>query len=176
MLLMAVDFSTKIGVAVGRRGETPRLISKRLADWEERSISDVARQLMDWFPELLAVYKPDIVLIEAALTPAASRNASSARISLGGDFVLKGCVSRVTSKCYEVHQATWKKDILGSGHLSKEQAKPRSMEIARSFGLEPASNDESDAFCIWLYGMRQYLNFRTPAMDQVLARAQRKLI
>lgn len=176
MRLMAVDFATNVGVAVGAKGEIPRLISKSLARYEGATLGDIARQLMDWFPELVAVHAPDVIIIEAPLPPAASRGPEAARIAFGGDFVVKGCASRIGARCFEVHNGTWKADVLGSGNLPSYRAKARSMEIARAFDLAPENDNESDAFCIWLYGMRAHLQFRTQRMDEVIAKAQRKLL
>jgi hypothetical protein len=175
-LVMALDFSKKTGVALGRRGEIPLLWTQTFGDWDKATIDEVARGVLQWMPGALSLYKPDLVVVEAPLTPSASRGLNDARIALGGDFLIKGHCCMAGVRCLEIHNKTWKANVLGNGNLPSRDAKQRSLMIAREFGLSPKNDNESDAFCIWLDTMIKKVGFFTPAMQQILAKAQRKLL
>lgn len=174
--VLSIDFSKSTGVAFGRRGEVPLLTTEKFGQWDKATIDEISRGVLQWIPGALALYKPDLVVIEAALPPSKGRGMNDARIALGGDFLIKGQCSLAGVRCFEIHNKTWKAFILGNGNLPSADAKRRSMLIAAEFGLTPRNDNESDAFCIWLYTMIKNVGFYTPTMQQILAKAQRKLL
>jgi len=173
---LSVDFSKKsTGLAFGRPGELPRLSSRGFAPWEGASLSECASAVIRWLPELLSTYQPDLVVIEAALPPAASRDQISARLALGADFVIKGACHIRGIRCVECHNGTWKAWFLGTSRLKSDRAKQRAIEICQSMGMSPKNGDEADAAAIWFWACSTYAGHHNDAMLPLLAKAQRTL-
>lgn len=171
--ILALDFSKACtGIAFGRPGTLPVLSSKSFAKWEGATLAECASAVIRWLPELLSTYQPDLVVIEAALPPIASRDQVSARLALGADFLIKGACHVRAIRCEECHRGTWTAFVLGSGNLKSGEAKQRSMAIARSVGLEPKNNDEADAAGIWFWACSTYAGHQNDELLPLLARAR----
>ncbi|MGJ4855548.1 hypothetical protein ACN6KF_001494 [Labrys sp. La1] len=175
--ILSIDFSkSRTGICFGRPGERPTLSSKSFARWEGATLDEAAAAVIQWLPEVLSVYKPDLIALEAALPPIASRDQTSARLALGADFVIKGAAKLRSIRCYEIHGGTWKSAILGSGNLPSKQAKAKSLQLARGMGLEPKDDNEADAYCIWLYGVLHLAKFNDTDALAAIAKLQWKLV
>lgn len=176
--MLILDFSKKnTGVAFGRPPHMPKLFSKSFG--EDSTLTECAGALSVWFAEMLAVYKPDIVGIEAALPPIASRDQYSARLGLGADFMIKGLCYRAGVRCIEIDGNKWKSRILGTSRLKSEKVKARSKAVARAFsayGLVSRNNDEADAFCMWLYTLINEKQFPCGEIEKILAKQQFRLL
>lgn len=159
--ILAVDFSKRsTGLAFGRPGERPVLSSISFAKWEGASLAEASSAIIRWLPEALGTFAPDLIVVEAALPPIASREQISARLALGFDFLLKGAAHLRTIRCEEVAGGTWKAFSLGCGNLPSAEAKRRSMAVCKGMGWEAANNDEADAACVWIWAEHEYGKFR----------------
>jgi len=175
--ILAIDFSKRAtGIAFGRPGQKPVLSSVSFAKWEGATVAEAASAIIRWLPEALATFQPELVTVEAALPPIASRDETSARLALGFDFLIKGACNVKGIRCIEVHGGTWKSLVLGSGNLPTAEAKKRSLAVCRGMGLEPKSNDESDAYCVWLYSVLTHAKFNDNQALSVIAKLQMKLV
>jgi Holliday junction resolvasome RuvABC endonuclease subunit len=175
--ILAIDFSkSRTGVCFGRPGQRPTLSSKSFAKWEGATLDEAAAGVIQWLPEVLSVYKPDLIALEAALPPIASRDQISARLALGADFMIKGAAKIRGIRCFEIHGNTWKSAILGSGNLPSSQAKKKSLQLCRGMGLEPKDDNEADAYAIWLYAGIHIAKFNDADALAAIAKLQWKLV
>lgn len=171
--ILAVDFSrSNTGIAFGRTGEKPILSSKKFAAWEYASIGEIGASVLIWINDLTLVYKPDILIIEAALAPAASRDQMSARYALGADFMIKAACCLRKIRCEEVAVGTWRAWLFGNGRMGSAQAKALGMKMCRDQGLEPKNNDESDAGCVWFWAEHEYGKFRRDNLIPLFAKSR----
>lgn len=174
--VLALDFSTRTGIAFGRPGDVPILAREEFARWDGATEGEVASAVMRWIPGALAVYKPDLVVIEGALPHWVLKSKAAARIAIGGAFVIHGQCNIAGVRCIEVRPDDWHADIFSTARVKREDAKKKAKQIAEAFGVQPKSDDEADAFCLWLYSMKKFAGFYTPRMQQVLAKAQMRLV
>lgn len=173
--ILALDFSKRsTGIAFGRPGERPVLSTESFARWEGSTLAEAASAIIRWLPGALATFKPDLVVVEAALPPAASRDQISARLALGFDFLLKGACHVRALRCVECHAGTWKSFYLGSGNLKSAEAKARSIAVTKGVGLEPRNSDEADAAGIWFWACAEYAGHQVDALLPLIAAAQRR--
>lgn len=172
--ILAVDFSKRsTGLAFGRPGERPVLSSISFAKWEGASLAEASSAIIRWLPEVFATYQPDMIVVEAALPPIASREQISARLALGFDFLLKGAAHLRTIRCEEVAGGTWKAFTLGCGNLPSAEAKRRSMAVCKGMGWEATNNDEADAACVWIWACATFYRRQFDEVLPLFAKAQR---
>lgn len=170
--LLSLDWSkANTGICVGCWGERPTLTS--ISFGKDDDLTRAAASVIAWFPDALKVFKPEIVVLEAAFS---TGGGIATRLAFGADFFIKGCCSLAGIRMDEVHNSTWKRDIFGSANLKSEDAKKKSVQIAKEFGMEPKSHDEADAFCIWLWTFLYPLKGRDEEAEQRLARLKWKLL
>lgn len=173
--ILSIDFSkARTGCAFGKPPGLPKLFHKEFG--EASNLTDCAASMLDWVPEILAVYQPDVVLLEAALPPIASRDQNSARLALGADFLIKGFCARNAIKLIEVDGGTWKSRILGTSRLKTPEVKKRSMALCKAFDLDPRNHDEADAFAVWLYGVIEKTQFPSNKILEIIARQSFRLV
>lgn len=154
--ILALDLSKTTGIAVGRPGDRPVLSTQKFARWEGATLAEAAAGAIRWLPELLAVHQPELIVVEAALLPRASRDATSARLALGFDFLVKGAAQCRGMRCEEAHRGTWTKFVLGCGNLNRTQAKAQMVALCRRMDLAPQNDDEADAAGVWFWACSQY--------------------
>lgn len=173
--ILGLDFSKKsTGIAFGRPGERPVLSTVSFAKWEGASLDEAASAIIRWLPELLGTYRPDMVVLEAALPPAASRDETSARLALGADFMIRGACHIRRVRFATVHRGTWTAFYLGKGNLKSAEAKARSLAVARGVGLEPRNADEADAAGIWFWACAEFAGHQVDEILPLIAAAQRR--
>lgn len=163
--ILALDLSKTTGIAFGRPGERPILSHKMFARWNGATLAEAAAGALQWLPEVFAVYRPELIVLEAALPPQASRDQISARLALGFDFLVKGAASVKQVRCEEAHRGTWTKFVLGCGNLNRTQAKQQMVALCRRMDLTPQNDDEADAYGVWLWACNQ---FAGRAFDETL--------
>ena len=169
--LLSIDWSKgSTGLCLGKWGERPTLTTVSFG--KDNNLTGAAAQMIQWFPDLIKVFQPEIILLEAAFS---SGGDVATRLAFGADFFIKGVCSLAGIRMDEVHNGTWKRDILGSGSLRSNKAKERSMLVAKGFGMEPKNSDEADAFCIWLWGFLYALKGRDTEAEQLLAKLKFRL-
>lgn len=170
--LLAIDWSKgSTGLCLGKWGERPTLTTVSFG--KDDNLIGAAAQMIQWVPSMFRVFKPEMILLEAAFSTGGD---IATRLAFGADFLLKGCCSLEGIRMDEVHNGTWKRDILGTGNLKSEDAKARSKMVAKAFGMEPKNSDEADAFCIWLWGFLYPLKGRDAEAEQILAKCKYRLV
>lgn len=173
--ILAIDFSKACtGLAIGQPPNTPILANKKLGD--AYNLTDCSASMITWVPEMLSVYQPDVVILEAALPPIASRDQNSARLALGADFMIKGYCAHARVKCFEVAGSTWKSRLFGTSRLKTHEVKQRSIALCKAFELEPKTHDEADAFCVWLFGVLTYTKFPQNEILKLVATQMHRLV
>lgn len=171
--ILAIDFSpSSTGLALGAPGDLPKLWTERFARWEGAGPYDVCASMIQWVGPMLALAKPDLIIIEAAIP----QNDRYARIAMGADFLIGGAAKVRGIRVEACPNKTWKKHWHGSGGLKREEGKAKSIAVAKALGLDPRNNDEADAAGVWFWAGFTYCKHRDPKLDAILARAQNRLV
>jgi Holliday junction resolvasome RuvABC endonuclease subunit len=163
-LIMTLDLATNCGFAVGRLGAVPRYGSWRLKTGEDeshRANRNIACRLRDEF----RVEKPDLLVVEAAMNPAAMHSAGNAHKTVTLLWMLQGAVDGVAG-CYglrvkRAHVQTVRKAVLGQARF--DDPKKVALSFVQSLGFKTDSHDAADAIVMWLdeVGYRHQMGLRT---------------
>ena len=171
--ILSIDFSAaKTGLAYGEPGSRPVLSSQSFARWQNATLDEVAAAVIQWLPQAIATYQPSLIVVEAALPPIASRNAASAQVALGFDFLPRGAANIRGIRCIPVHLSTWRSFAFGTSRIKRAEAKARSIALCKGMGWEPKSHDEADAACIFLWAGATHYRKQFDACMPLFAAAQ----
>lgn len=167
-LILAIDAASVCGIAEGRAGEVPRLYSMKFSRKDDEP-EDVGGRAMAWFSERLTELNPDVVYIEAPMSPGAPgiKTSPSTTIMLIGLWY--AMASECISRGFAVRKAnvqTVRTGFIGSGRVvmpkdSKQgeggkEAKRRVFEMCRLLNWNPTDRDASDAGALWWYAVTRY--------------------
>ena len=167
-LILALDAASTVGVAEGRAGEIPRLYSMKFSRKDDEP-EDVGGRAMAWFQERLTDLAPDVVYIEAPMSPGAPgiKTSPSTTIMLIGLWY--AMASECKSRGFAVRSAnvqTVRTGFIGSGRVvmpkgSKQgeggkEAKRRVFAMCQMLGWAPTDRDASDAGALFWYACTRY--------------------
>lgn len=177
-MILGLDLGTRTGWCLGTGATAPALGSITMPDSKEdigpfadffakwlSARLDQAQTLWEALPPKEKTNSGVIVCFEAPLLPGAKLDRDTGKIikapvNIATTRKLQGLAWEVEKQCYarklacrEEFLQTIKKGLTGSGKADKLD-----MERAcRRAGLSPKTNDESDAFGVWLVaGVRHY--------------------
>jgi crossover junction endodeoxyribonuclease RuvC len=147
MMVWALDMATHTGECWGAAdGGLPTLGSNVLPS-TGRDVGTFLAAHRAWFLRRIDLIKPDFIVFEA---PFAS-NDGAARKLMGLANVVELCCYDLQIPCGEVPPISVKKSLAGSGRAKK----PQMIAAARAYGVEPADDNEADAFGTWLHAVRE---------------------
>jgi hypothetical protein len=168
-VIMAIDAASTVGVAEGRAGEVPRLYSIKFSRKDDVSSTDVGGRVMAWFQAHLEEIDPDVVYIEAPLSPGApgiKTNPSTTMLLIG---LSQAMAYECKARGWVVRMAnvqTVRRDFIGSGRVvmpkgSKQgeggkEAKRRVFAMCELLGWNPPDRDAADAGALWWYGVTRF--------------------
>jgi len=167
-LIWAIDSASTCGVAEGHAGEVPRLYSMKFSRKDDEP-EDVGGRAMAWFQVRLEELNPDVVYIEAPMSPGAPgiRTSPSTTIMLIGLWY--AMASECKSRGFAVRKAnvqTVRTGFIGSGRVvmpkgSKQgeggkEAKRRVFEMCRLLNWAPTDRDAADAGALFWYACTRY--------------------
>jgi hypothetical protein len=155
MLVLALDIATRTGFALGRVGERPTFGSIRFG----KSSSDdnvIFGAALDWCSRLLEPQpRPDILVLEALLPPAAmgGRTTSAVRDRLAG---LHGVVRAVASlrgiaRIEDYAVGSVRQHFIGNRKAKREVAKRETMRRCLQLGWNSLDDNAADALATWSY-------------------------
>ena len=150
-LILGLDLATRTGFCLGRWGEKPLLghwVLKHPEDYQERATRNIGCKLRDLF----SLEVPDLVVIEAAMDPAAMLEKGNGTKAVTMLWMLQGAVASVAG-CYGVRQKkanilTVRKAVLGNGRPADPKA--TAVAFCENIGLKPKVHDEADAALLWM--------------------------
>jgi hypothetical protein len=150
-LILTLDLATNTGFCLGRWGQKPLLgkwVLKNPEDEQARATRNLGCKLRDLFTLEL----PDLVVVEAAMDPAAMLHKGNGTKSVTLLWMLQGAVGAVLG-CYGLRMKpanvmSVRKAVLGNGR----PADPKAAAIAfcKSIGLNPKDDNEADAALMWM--------------------------
>ena len=149
-LTLALDLSTSIGWALGAPYETPRHGIWALGKHGDcgRYFSSLANQL----EQAIQVMRPDLIIFEAPLPPAAPK---SIRSSTHTVRVLVGLAAVTEMICYEAKVKCEEADVREARQLvlgkQPTRGKQTIVDWCRARGLEPGTDDAADALLLLQY-------------------------
>ena len=145
--ILALDLATHAGWCWGVPGTTPRIGAVDLAPGEMAAARYCA--LVDWLEDHVAVFQPDLIAYEAPIPRGTHSGLQAGRILLGLAAAVEMFAYRAAITCREGNVNEARKAVLGKGNASKDEC-----EIAcRNAGLNPPSQDASDAWVLWRYAV-----------------------
>lgn len=98
-----------------------------------------------WVNGAILVHHPDIMVFEAPILNRRKLNIASTRKLQGMTAIVEMLAFQHKIRCFEVEPRTIKKHATGDGNASKAMM----VEMARTVGWKPATDDEADA--LWLH-------------------------
>lgn len=162
-LILALDISkTKTGIAFGRAGEKPTLLS---IDGKDDDAAGAMAKLGKWLIDFIKVSRPDWLYYEAALgIIPAEYDEETGKVRAKGNpqttitlAKMTGVVEFVAAmkgiRCRTAHVQTVRKAFLGNGR--PDQPKKYVKAMCRELGWTPANTDEADAACVWAWAAIQ---------------------
>lgn len=169
MKILALDLATQTGWCFGETSERPTLGTLRLP-----STGDEVGPFLDFFDQWLTMkfksWDPAVVIFEAPILPGQFGNNSGPMTSIKTTRKLQGLAShlefvcqRRSLECLETASATAKKAV-GSGKFKK----PDVLAACKRCGFDPKSQDEADAFAIWMAGLRELDQNQSGRWDSLL--------
>jgi len=179
--ILALDIATRTGVCEGRADAPPRFYTKTFAESGDEHEEAFERGLR-WIAERLQVDRPDVIVVEAPVNPAAfmgrvdeetgrlglSSNPATT-IRLMGLWAVMAAAAKVKGiryKRYNVQSA--RKTFIGAGNLKGAEAKRRAFEMCRLLGWSPNNRDESDAGCIFYSAASEFAPHHAPAVTPMM--------
>jgi hypothetical protein len=179
--VMALDIATATGVCEGRAGEAPHFYTMRFARPDDEH-EDVFERALRWIAERLQVSKPDAIFCEAPISPGAfigkydeakgkvaMTTNPDTTIRLMGLWAVISAAAKVKGIRYRrVHVGTARKAFIGVGNLKGAEAKRRGFEMCKALGWSPNNRDESDAACVWNFGVSQIAPRLAPIITPML--------
>lgn len=153
--IMALDPATKMGFAYGDAGSKPTSGSVRLKKPAETP--DIAAFNAHCFlRDTLAVYAPDICIIERYLNPVAQKSADAVVLQLMVFGAIVALCHAQGVKFHTPHRATIVKHFCGRAHANG-RAETKAMVLSRAHVLgylpkDCRDDDQADAIAAWSYG------------------------
>jgi hypothetical protein len=176
--VLAIDIATVTGICEGRAGEVPIFYTQRFGRPGDEH-EDVFEQGLTWIAERLQISNPDAVFVEAPVNPAAfmgkydeekgrvamtTNPDTTIRLMCLWGIIAAGVKTKSTHLVSagkppilyrRVHVGTARKLFIGAGNLKGPEAKRRGFEMCKALGWSPSNRDESDAACVWNFGVAQ---------------------
>ena len=153
--ILALDLATFSGWARGHVGNSPTFGSYRFGK-VKASNNAVFGHAIGWCIETLDPQpRPDIVMIENMLPPAAKVGNTSADVRdrlCGLQAIARGVCFRLG--IYEVQGADVndvRGHFLGTRKLHRDEAKQATLTKCRALGWQATNTDEADALALWHY-------------------------
>lgn len=150
--ILSLDIATNMGWCRGEPVGKPVYGSIRLAK-TGASDAEVAASAIKWMAEQLKIFKPRMIVYEAAIPPRrkdGQTNFSTSKRLLGLPFLIEGVA--YLSGVYNVktgHVMSARKVFLGKG--KPENPKAAVLARCRELGYSPPDDDAADAICLWHY-------------------------
>lgn len=155
-MIIGIDGST---VASGFAFGGPQDCGPRGGTWKlpgadeqvfDRTITMLGNSIM----QLARMVKPTAIYIEAPFAKIDrehSEHAAVALMQLAGGMRLAAGLVQCRVELIAVYNV--RKYFIGTGYLSRDEAKPRVMEKCKALGWTYSDDNESDAKAVWAYGM-----------------------
>lgn len=153
MRILTLDLATQTGWCVGTPGgNAPPCLGTIRMPKTGPEIGPFLDFFDHWISRMIEDEAPDVIVFEAPYLPG-----NRSQVSLHTTRKLQGLASHLELVCfrarvavYELQHSTVKK-ALGSGKFDKAQM----MAAARRAGMDPQTEDEADAFGIWIAALRK---------------------
>ena len=180
-LILALDIATTTGVCEGRAGDVPKFYTVKFAK-EGDEHEDAFERALRWIADRLAVNRPDVIVVEAPINPAAflgkydeetgrmgMTSNPETTIRLMGLWATIAAAAKVKGITYRrARVQTVRKSFLGHGNLKGAEAKRRAMEMCKLLGWSPNNRDESDAGCVWFWTCQHFAPRLAPIITPMM--------
>lgn len=153
--ILALDIATVTGFARGKVGETPIAGSVRFGR-PGASSNAVFGSCLSWLSKELALEpRPDLLVLEAMLSPLAKVGATQADVRdrlAGLHGVVRGVAHlRGVYQIAEYSVGDVRQHFIGERSLKREQAKRRTVIVCRQLGWQVADDNAADALALWSF-------------------------
>jgi hypothetical protein len=153
MKILAFDFASTTGWAVGSPGEVPLCNSIRFVP-PGSSHERLAGAAIEWAVPFLKAHMPDILVAEAPIAPSFMKNEttiSTSMILMGLPFLFGGIAYRLgIHRQHLVRVSDVRAFFLGRNCKSAE-AKKLTVQRCKRLGWEPNDDNAADACAVWAY-------------------------
>lgn len=154
--ILALDIATRTGFAIGHIGGQPTGNSIRFGNASNND-DIIFGAAIAWLADYLTPHpRPDVLAIEAMLSPAAMgrmRNSAAVRDRLAGlQGALRGTASlRGIKRVYLCDVGDVRMHFIGTRTLKREAAKNATMAQCQRLGWACRDDNAADALAVWSY-------------------------
>jgi hypothetical protein len=153
--IAALDIATTCGHAVGCLGEIPRAGSIRFGIIARDPPEQVFATALEWAVAFFERERPDILILEAMLPPAAMLNKTSRQVRdrlAGLHGIMLGCGRRSgVGEFVTVSVGDIRRHFIGDGSLKRNAAKRETIRRCVALGWPAEDDNAADACAIWSY-------------------------
>jgi hypothetical protein len=151
--VLALDLASRVGWAYGCPGDRQPLCGAWIlppsdAGDHGRKFAAMENELED----LLVIYRPVLILVEAPLPPTAVSNASTWAHQLGLSAIAASSAYRHDIRFRQQAASTIRLEILGTCRFPGGDPKDAIMDYCAGRGWTVPNHDAGDACITWLYG------------------------
>lgn len=155
-MILGLDTSaSNTGWCIGPPGGPVETGSLRLPPFR-KDIGGLLATFQDWLEDMIDRRRPAMIVFEKPVRPFAQLHLEIARKLYGLSGMVELSARRFQTPAREISNTEAKKLCYGSGGLKSAEAKRVAVERARTWGIDPQSHDEADAFAVWLVAVKHW--------------------
>lgn len=166
MIVMALDISTKVGLAVGGATAKPIFTTYQLPKPSDPDDFGSRYDALDlYLGDQITVNKPDLIAFEAPIPPRGQNIEATwptIRLLIGLVAVAEMAAAHAGIDSFEVAVPTWKKSFTGSGRADKADVIAKCMRL----GFRVATDHEADAIGILSHTL--HVHHEAPSWDSAI--------
>lgn len=162
MILQAFDLANRTGIATGRPGAIPQIYAAQVKQKKSEEAPEVAWRFGRFLDELWAFNRPDMIVVEDFMNPAASENASATITALLLRGALEGAAGRIGVKVRSIHMASARLHFCG-----RASAHPRRQGAPRTNAQKRQDRDDTNMM-VWrrAVALKYFPGDMTPDYDK----------
>jgi hypothetical protein len=152
-MILAFDFATVTGWALGNPGEQPQSGVIRFGA-RGTTHGQIAAEAIAWLVELLSEMKPTQIVFEQPLPPnftGGHTTLNTAIVTMGLPFMMQGIAYKLGLFNVEAVRVSDVRTFFIGSNMKSEEAKRLTVERCQSLGFDPKDDNEADALALWCY-------------------------
>lgn len=160
MNILAFDFGTNVGFAVGSQGGRPVAGSSYLGGGGSQGSKFFQMTLLA--RKLIRENKPDLIAFEEVIATGPKGRAARLQLLMGYRTCLINEAYNANVKVMGCDVGSIRALFAGKGAKNKGQGKALTMQRCKMLGWDFANDDEADAYAVWAFAVSKKTGLSTP--------------
>lgn len=156
-MILALDFATTTGWALGSPGDRPESGTIKFGR-SSPTHGQIAAEAIAWLVEFLSEMKPTQIVFEQPLPPnftAGHTTLNTAIVTMGLPFLMQGIAYKLGLFNIEAVAVSRVREFFIGGNVKSEVAEGRTLQQCQRLGFSPGDHNEADALALWCYQCAQ---------------------